>query len=68
MSSGIRLGFVTGPKALVDKIVLHMQVSVLHASSLSQILVNSLLREWGVQGFLNHCQAVEVWQKHIAKV
>ena len=27
MSSGIRLGFLTGPKPLVDKVVLHMQVS-----------------------------------------
>lgn len=26
MSSGIRLGYVTGPKPLVDKLVLHIQV------------------------------------------
>ena len=37
MSSGIRLGWVTGPKELVDKVVLHLQVSALHASSLSQV-------------------------------
>ena len=37
LSSGIRLGFVTGPKELIQRIVLHMQVSVLHASSLSQV-------------------------------
>ena len=26
LSSGIRLGFVTGPKPIIDRIVLHMQV------------------------------------------
>ena len=29
LSSGIRLGFVTGPKPLIDRIVLHMQVRCL---------------------------------------
>ena len=33
----MRLGFVTGPKPLVERINLHMQVSVLQASSLSQV-------------------------------
>ena len=37
LSSGIRLGFMTGPKPLVDRVVLHLQVSTLHASSLSQV-------------------------------
>ena len=37
LSSGIRLGYVTGPRALIEPISYHMQVSVLHASSLSQV-------------------------------
>ena len=28
LSSGVRLGFVTGPKELIQRIVLHMQVKV----------------------------------------
>lgn len=36
LSSGMRLGFVTGPQALVDRIHLHMQATELHASGLSQ--------------------------------
>ncbi len=52
MSSGIRLGFVTGPKPLVDRLVLHMQVSVLHASALSQVLVNEMFNAWGFDGFM----------------
>ena len=42
LSSGIRLGYVTGPRALIEPISYHMQVSVLHASSLSQVLQNIL--------------------------
>lgn len=37
LSSGIRIGYVTGPKALLEPIMFHMQVSVLHASSMSQV-------------------------------
>jgi len=63
LSSGIRLGFVTGPKELIQRIVLHMQVSVLHASSLSQVVTTSLLDQWGHQGFLKHIAEVEDFYK-----
>jgi len=59
LSSGIRLGFVTGPKELIQRIVLHMQVSVLHASSLSQVVTSSLLDQWGLEGFQSHVSEVE---------
>merc|ERR1712218_463351 len=59
LSSGIRLGFVTGPKELIQRIVLHMQVSVLHASSLSQVVTLSLLDQWGLDGFHSHVAEVE---------
>jgi len=63
LSSGIRLGWVTGPKPLLNQLVLHMQVSVLHASSLSQTLTSVLLDQWGHQGFLNHVNEVESFYK-----
>jgi len=63
LSSGIRLGFVTGPKALIERIVLHMQVSVLHASSLSQVVTVALMDQWGHQGFLDHVSEVERFYK-----
>jgi len=63
LSSGIRLGFVTGPKELIDRIVLHMQVSVLHASSLSQVMTSQLLEQWGHEGFLEHVSKVESFYK-----
>ena len=33
----MRLGLVSGPKPILDRISLHMQASVMHASGLSQV-------------------------------
>ena len=54
LSSGIRMGFVTGPKPLVNRIMLHMQVSVISAASLSQVVTNQLLKSWGDDGLNAH--------------
>ena len=59
LSSGIRLGFVTGPPPLIERINLHMQASVLHASSLSQVIAYELLSQWGIQGFMEHVDYIE---------
>uniref|UniRef100_A0A8C6PR11 Kynurenine/alpha-aminoadipate aminotransferase, mitochondrial n=1 Tax=Nothobranchius furzeri TaxID=105023 RepID=A0A8C6PR11_NOTFU len=40
LSSGLRIGFVTGPKPLVDRIVLHIQASTMHTSIMTSV-VNS---------------------------
>jgi kynurenine/2-aminoadipate aminotransferase len=53
-SSGIRVGFATGPKPLINQIMLHMQVSVIAAASLSQVATNQLLKEWGTDGLMEH--------------
>jgi len=58
LSSGIRLGFVTGPKPLVNQIMLHMQVSVINAASLSQVVTNELLKQWGDHGLSDHVAKV----------
>jgi len=63
LSSGIRIGFVTGPKPLIERLVLHMQVSVLHASSLSQVITSKLIEQWGHEGFFNHIDQVEQFYK-----
>ncbi|KAF4518692.1 hypothetical protein B566_EDAN002728 [Ephemera danica] len=63
LSSGLRLGFVTGPKALVNRIELHMQASVMHASSLPQVLVSNLLKEWGHEKLFNHFKYIQKFYK-----
>ncbi|XP_051025913.1 kynurenine/alpha-aminoadipate aminotransferase, mitochondrial [Acomys russatus] len=54
LSSGLRVGFMTGPKCLIERIVLHTQASTLHACTLSQLMISQLLHQWGEEGFLAH--------------
>uniref|UniRef100_A0A8C6PRZ3 Aminoadipate aminotransferase n=1 Tax=Nothobranchius furzeri TaxID=105023 RepID=A0A8C6PRZ3_NOTFU len=54
LSSGLRIGFVTGPKPLVDRIVLHIQASTMHTSTFTQLMVSHLLHDWEQEGFLQH--------------
>ena len=46
LASGIRLGWATGPSALIERIQLHTQASNLHTCGLSQTLVSALLDRW----------------------
>ncbi|XP_048041504.1 kynurenine/alpha-aminoadipate aminotransferase, mitochondrial isoform X3 [Megalobrama amblycephala] len=58
LSSGLRIGFVTGPKPLVDRVVLHIQASTMHTSTFTQLIVSQLLHNWGQTGFLSHVDGV----------
>lgn len=58
LSSGLRIGFVTGPKPLVDRVVLHIQASTMHTSTFTQLMVSQLLHTWGQEGFLKHIDGV----------
>ncbi|XP_072371854.1 kynurenine/alpha-aminoadipate aminotransferase, mitochondrial isoform X1 [Scyliorhinus torazame] len=58
LSSGLRMGFLTGPKPLLDRVVLHIQVSSIHVSTFTQLMVLQLLQQWGQDGFLKHIDSV----------
>uniref|UniRef100_A0A8C5NFJ4 Aminotransferase class I/classII large domain-containing protein n=1 Tax=Gouania willdenowi TaxID=441366 RepID=A0A8C5NFJ4_GOUWI len=58
LSSGLRIGFVSGPKPLVDRVVLHIQASTMHTSTFTQLMVSQLLHSWGQEGFLQHIEGV----------
>lgn len=58
ISSGLRVGFVTGPAPLVERVVLHLMVSTMHTSSISQIMMSDLLNRWGLDGFEAHVKVV----------
>jgi len=45
-SSGLRIGFVTGPKELIDLVGLHMQATSLHTSGVSQSMLIALFDHW----------------------
>lgn len=64
LSAGVRLGFATGPKPLIDRMCLHTQATQLHTSGVSQMLVYSVLNSWGHEGFKKHCFSVaDFYQK-----
>lgn len=57
-SAGLRVGYVTGPTPLLERMTWHMQASVLCPPGITQVMVSELLRKWGDEGF----------NKHIAKL
>nr|XP_027232239.1 kynurenine/alpha-aminoadipate aminotransferase, mitochondrial-like [Penaeus vannamei] len=58
VSAGLRVGYVTGPEFLVEKISQHIMATVMGGSSLSQVLVTELFHMWGLEGFLRHVKEV----------
>ncbi|CAF1131483.1 unnamed protein product [Rotaria sp. Silwood1] len=58
LSAGMRLGFVTAPIPLWQKLVYHQQVTSMHASSLSQMLALKLFEKWNLSGFNEHTQRI----------
>ncbi|KAJ3395108.1 hypothetical protein HDU92_006193 [Lobulomyces angularis] len=59
LSSGMRVGWATGPKPLIERLTLHGQASSLHTSNISQTFVLKILEHWnGFEGFNNHCKEV----------
>jgi kynurenine/2-aminoadipate aminotransferase len=58
LSSGMRIGWVSGPAGLVGNMNLHVQATTLHTSGISQMLAAKLLNHWGVEGFQNHVNRV----------
>lgn len=58
LSAGLRLGFVTGPKEVLDAIDLDTSSRNLQTSGTSQAIAYALLNKWGVDGFLQHADNV----------
>ncbi|XP_045127574.1 kynurenine/alpha-aminoadipate aminotransferase, mitochondrial-like isoform X2 [Portunus trituberculatus] len=54
ISSGLRIGCVTGAPPLLQGITLHMQASCICPPMLSQVLIHELLTFWGDEGFKKH--------------
>ncbi len=52
VGAGLRLGFITGPTPLIQKIEYHIQVSSIHPAALSQVSILILI--WGV-AFFSQC-------------
>eukprot|EP00808_Paulinella_micropora_P010892 g51762.t1 len=67
VSSGLRVGFVTGPTPLVERIELHSQATTLHSSGVSQALLSCLLDHWAkTAGDGKDCKAG--FEQHVGQV
>uniref|UniRef100_A0A8D0HVJ8 Kynurenine/alpha-aminoadipate aminotransferase, mitochondrial n=1 Tax=Sphenodon punctatus TaxID=8508 RepID=A0A8D0HVJ8_SPHPU len=62
LSSGLRIGFLTGPKPLIDRVILHIQVSTMHTSAGFFLILWILLFELVVVFFLPP-RVVEFYRK-----
>ncbi|CAO3666757.1 hypothetical protein G6F70_007347 [Rhizopus microsporus] len=58
LSSGLRIGWVTGPAELVRRIDLHTMVTNLQSSGVPQLMAYELLNTWGHEGFFKHVDSV----------
>ncbi|CAO1612828.1 unnamed protein product [Sympodiomycopsis kandeliae] len=58
LSSGLRLGFVTGHIDLINAIDLDSAGKNLQPSGISQGVVLAILEHWGIEGFLRHVDKV----------
>ncbi|OZJ03672.1 hypothetical protein BZG36_03543 [Bifiguratus adelaidae] len=58
LAAGMRLGWVTGPKPLVERINLHTMTTNLQPSTIPQVMTYALLEKWGQEGFQEHVHTV----------
>lgn len=63
ISAGLRIGFATGNNELINQLNIHQQATEMHASGLSQIVIASILKQWGIEGFKNHIEFVKEFYK-----
>ncbi|XP_021378077.1 kynurenine/alpha-aminoadipate aminotransferase, mitochondrial-like isoform X2 [Mizuhopecten yessoensis] len=58
LSPGARLGFLTGPRPLVQKVIFKIMSSTMHANGIAQMFVLSALNKWGHDGFLARAKEI----------
>ncbi|XP_076808458.1 kynurenine/alpha-aminoadipate aminotransferase, mitochondrial-like [Clavelina lepadiformis] len=59
MSSGLRIGWITGAHPFIKRLILHQQTTVIHSTTFGQSAVNALLDQWGMEGFERHIKKVQ---------
>lgn len=57
-SAGMRIGYVTAPLPLLERINMHIQGTNLHNCGVSQAMVSQLLKTWDANGFESHIDKV----------
>ena len=63
VAPGVRMGYVTGPRPILQKLLYHLQASVQQSSSISQVMLEKLFRHWGNEGFKQHVEEIRKFYK-----
>ena len=63
LGGGLRLGWVSGPQILVERLRLHQQSTTMQASTLSMTLAAKLLTGWGIEGYERHVKKVQAFYR-----
>ncbi|KAF8904208.1 PLP-dependent transferase [Mucidula mucida] len=58
LSAGIRIGYASGPEAIILAMDRHTATANLQPASLTQVIILSLLNSWGYDKFLAHTEYV----------
>ncbi|XP_071116958.1 kynurenine/alpha-aminoadipate aminotransferase, mitochondrial-like [Haliotis cracherodii] len=66
IAAGARLGFISGPKYLLQKLILHLDSSVACTNNLSQTVIRKILVDMGHDGFLRHGEKLAAFYKERA--
>ncbi|XP_071452815.1 uncharacterized protein [Hetaerina americana] len=67
MTPGFRVAMATGPLPLIEKMEWHMQVTVGHVASISQMIIHKMLSEWGMEGFMKTVNSVRNYYHGVLK-
>lgn len=60
LAPGLRLGWATAAPPLLEKLIFHLHGSTLGPCALSQVVIASLLQQWGPQGFEQHVKDMQL--------
>ena len=60
LAPGLRLGWATAAPPLLEKLIFHLHGSTLGPCALSQVIIASLLQQWGPQGFEQHVKDMQL--------
>ncbi|KAJ3311111.1 hypothetical protein HDV04_004425 [Boothiomyces sp. JEL0838] len=60
---GFRIGWVSAAPAFVERILLHGMVTDLHPSGLSQQIIYTIIKSWGIEGFIQHTKRITQYYK-----
>ncbi|KAI5122317.1 hypothetical protein M0805_002484 [Coniferiporia weirii] len=56
LGGGLRIGFASGPEAIIEAVDTHTSFLNLQTASMTQVVIDKLLRSWGYDGFQKHAE------------